>query len=73
MFWAASIGFLGALASVAFGEGIRLVELALTGRSGRLVPVATQLPRWGRILIPIFGGAIVSLVLHFGRFRLAAP
>lgn len=72
VFWAASIGLLGALASVAFREGIRVFEVALTGRSGSLVLVATLLPWWARILVPVCGGLIAGLVMHFGSRALQA-
>src|SRR5665213_2940031 len=66
VFWAASIGFLGALASVAFREGIRLFELALTGNNGSLVLVASLLPWWARILVPVFGGLVAGLIMYYG-------
>src|SRR5579859_838971 len=37
LFWAALVGFAGALASVAFREGIRLLEILFTGQSISLV------------------------------------
>src|SRR5271169_3237072 len=72
VFWAASIGFLGALASVAFREGARLFELALTGHSGSLVLVATLIPRWQRIVVPVVGGLAAGLVMHYGARALQA-
>jgi CIC family chloride channel protein len=72
VFWAATIGLLGALASVAFREGIRLIELALTGRTGSLVLVATELPWWSRILVPVLGGLSAGLVIHVGGRLLKA-
>ncbi len=72
VFWAASIGFLGALASVAFREGIRLFELALTGRVGGLVLAARLIPWWERILVPVIGGLLAGLVMHYGSRALQA-
>ncbi len=46
IFWAALTGFCGALASVAFREGIRLFEHLLTGESSGLVMAAAALPKW---------------------------
>ena len=72
VFWAASIGFLGALTSVAFREGIRLFELAFTGHTGSLVLTATLIPWWQRILVPVAGGLAAGLVMHFGARALQA-
>ncbi len=72
IFWAASIGILGALAAVAFREGIRLFELALTGRVGGLVLAASLIPWWERILVPVVGGLLAGLVMHYGARALQA-
>ncbi len=72
VFWAASIGFLGALASVAFRMGIRLFELALTGHAGSLVLIAALIPWWQRILVPVAGGLAAGLVMHYGARALQA-
>ncbi len=72
VFWAASIGILGALAGVAFREGIRLFELALTGRVGGLVLAASLIPWWERILVPVLGGLLAGLVMHYGARALQA-
>ncbi len=72
VFWAASIGFLGALASVAFRMAIRLFELALTGHAGSLVLIAALIPWWQRILVPVAGGLAAGLVMHYGARALQA-
>jgi len=72
VFWAASIGFLGALAAVAFREGIRLFELALTGHVGGLVLSASLIPWWERIFVPVIGGLLAGLVMHYGARALQA-
>lgn len=64
LFWAALVGFCGALASVAFREGIRLLEVLFTGQSISLVHAAADLRWWHRALIPALGGALAGLVLH---------
>jgi chloride channel protein, CIC family len=71
VFWAALVGFGGALASVVFREGIRLIELLLTGRSGSLVQVASGMPWWLRIVTPVVGGAFAGAVLYFSSRTLA--
>jgi len=66
VFWAALTGFLGALASVAFREGIRLFARLMTGASGGMVEAAADLPAWHRVIVPVAGGVAAGLVLHGG-------
>jgi CIC family chloride channel protein len=66
VFWAALVGFTGALASVAFREGTRALELLFTGRTSGLVSAATGLVWWHRLLVPTLGGCIAGLILHWG-------
>ena len=66
VFWAALTGFLGALASVAFREGIRFFEWLLTGQTAGLVHTASELQGWHRALTPVIGGIAAGLVLHYG-------
>jgi chloride channel protein, CIC family len=65
IFWAALVGFCGAVASVAFREAIRLLELRFTGQSEGLVSGATHLVWWRRALVPALGGVLAGSVLHF--------
>jgi CIC family chloride channel protein len=64
VFWAALIGVCGALSSVVFREGIRLLELVFTGQSMSLVHAAANLVWWHRALVPVIGGVLAGLVLH---------
>jgi CIC family chloride channel protein len=64
IFWAALIGILGALASVAFREGAHLLERLFTGQSQSLVTAASSLVWWHRALVPIVGGALAGFILH---------
>jgi CIC family chloride channel protein len=73
VFWAALVGVCGALASVAFRESIRLLELAFTGRSGGLVEAAAALLWWHRMLVPLAGGLLAGFVLHLAGRALASP
>ena len=66
VFWAALTGFLGALASVAFREGIRLFEWLVTGQTAGLVRTASELHGWHRAITPVIGGIAAGLVLHYG-------
>src|SRR5262245_47454987 len=66
VFWAALIGICGALTSVAFREGVRLLETLFTGQSQSLVHAASDLVWWHRALVPPVGGLLAGLVLHLG-------
>jgi CIC family chloride channel protein len=73
VFWAALVGIAGALASVVFREGLRLLELLFTGQSTSLVHAASQLVWWRRMLLPLFGGILAGLVLHLAGRVLTSP
>ncbi len=64
LFWAALVGFCGALASVAFREGIRLFEVIFTGQSISLVHAASGLVWWHRAVLPLIGGVLAGFVLQ---------
>ena len=64
VFWAALVGICGALASVAFREGIRLLEVIFTGQALGLVYGASKLVWWHRALVPVIGGALSGWVLY---------
>ena len=64
VFWAALVGFCGALASVLFREGIHLLEFTFTGQTMGLVHAASDLIWWHRAIVPLFGGLLAGLVLH---------
>jgi len=65
VFWAALIGICGAFSSVAFREGVRLLERLSTGQSQSLVSAASDLLWWHRAALPVVGGLLAGLVLHF--------
>jgi CIC family chloride channel protein len=64
VFWAAMVGVCGALASVAFREGIRLLELVFTGQTTGLVYGASRLVWWHRAVVPMIGGVLSGWVLY---------
>jgi CIC family chloride channel protein len=72
VFWAALIGIGGALGSVAFREGVRALELLMTGQSQSLVRAASGLAWWHRALVPVAGGLLAGLVLYFARRALTS-
>jgi chloride channel protein, CIC family len=69
VFWAALVGFMGALSSVAFREGTRLLELIFTGQSQSLVEAASRLVWWHRASVPIVGGLLAGSILWWGGRR----
>jgi len=74
IFWAALTGFLGALASVAFREGSRLLERLFTGQNTPgLVDAAIELVWWHRMVIPVAGGVLAGLILHWAGRVLTVP
>jgi H+/Cl- antiporter ClcA len=66
LLWAGLIGFCGALVTIGFREAIELIEFVVTGETGSLVQVATDLPLWRRLLTPALGGCLAGLILHYG-------
>ena len=70
VFWAALVGFCGALSSVVFREGIRLLELVFTGQTQSLVSAAARLAWWHRLAVPVIGGLLAGATLYWsGRTR----
>src|SRR5690606_25229337 len=61
--WAALVGVLGALSTIAFHEGMHLLQSLATGQSGSIVGVTKSLPWYGRLLFPAAGGVIAGLLL----------
>jgi len=66
VFWAALIGIAGALASVAFREGIHVFEWMITGRPEALVEAAMDCWRTTRHRTPIVGALAAGLVIQYG-------
>ncbi|MCE0499035.1 MAG: ClcB-like voltage-gated chloride channel protein [Methylacidiphilales bacterium] len=62
-FWAAIVGLLGALSSVAFREALDHLQRALLRGDASLVAGAIPLPGWERLLIPTAGGLIAGAIL----------
>jgi CIC family chloride channel protein len=65
--WAAVLGFTGALATIAFREGIHGVQILLSEHSKSLVETARSLPAWERLILPAGGGVVAGLILQAGR------
>lgn len=61
--WAAAVGFLGALATIAFRDGLRGLQWLFVGHSGSFVEIARSLPWQVRVFLPAFGGLVAGLFL----------
>ena len=60
LMWAALVGFVGALATLLFRDGLTLLQALLFGRSGSSVDIATALPWQARLLTPCAGGLLAG-------------
>ncbi len=69
LLWAALIGVIGALATVAFHEGMAFTESLATGHPGSLVRAAEALAPWRRVITPALGGIAAGLFLWLGAAR----
>ena len=67
LIWAALVGFVGALATIAFRESIRGLEWFATRHTGGLVAIAEVLPWYLRIVFPAVGGVVAGLLLQLSR------
>jgi len=70
LLWAAVVGFVGAVATIAFREAIAAIQFLAVGHSSSLVEMAETVPVYVRIVLPVVGGAVAGLLLQFsGRFN----
>src|SRR5690554_5100058 len=61
--WAVVVGMLAAFTTIAFHQGMRLIQHLVTGTSGSIVAVTTSLPWYGRLLFPAAGGLVAGILL----------
>jgi CIC family chloride channel protein len=71
LIWAGIVGFCGGACSVGYRIATTFVHKILTGNSAPgLVESFTELPLWGRLIIPAMGGLIAGAIMQFGsRFH----
>lgn len=71
LIWAGVIGFCGAACSIGYRLATGFIHKILTGNTAPgLVESFTQLPLWGRLLVPAIGGLIAGAIIQFGaRFH----
>lgn len=67
LLWAALAGLVGALATIAFREGLAGMQWLLVGHSGSFVEMATQLPWYLRVVLPCAGGLAAGVFLVLAR------
>lgn len=67
LIWAVVCGLLGASATVLFREGIHWSQIAMVGRSGSFVAMATALPWYWRVALPALGGVLAGCVLALAK------
>lgn len=63
LIWSVIVGIGGAFATVAFRQGVELIQLALSGGSGSFVDMAKRLPWYVRFWLPGAGGFLAGCVL----------
>jgi len=62
-----AIGFIGAVAAIAFREAIAGLQWLFVGRSSSFVDMAESVPWYGRIVLPALGGVVAGLLLQLSR------
>jgi CIC family chloride channel protein len=67
LLWASIVGVAGALATIAFREGISGLQYLIVGHSGSLVDMATHLPWYIRFVTPAVGGLAAGCFLLLAR------
>src|SRR3546814_10097702 len=71
--WAALVGVLGAFSTMAFHDGIHLLQRLFTQHPGSIVDVTRALPWYGKLLVPMCGGvAAGALLWAAARFHAGA-
>ncbi|WP_133648631.1 ClcB-like voltage-gated chloride channel protein [Paraburkholderia flava] len=67
LLWSVVVGVAGAFATMAFREGIALLQRAISGEPGSFVEMARRLPWTVRIVLPAAGGLIAGVFLLIAR------
>ncbi|AYZ65323.1 voltage-gated chloride channel ClcB [Burkholderia multivorans] len=63
LIWSVIVGIGGAFATIAFREGIEVVQRVVSGHSGSFVQMAKRLPWYVRFWLPAAGGFLAGCVL----------
>jgi CIC family chloride channel protein len=67
LLWAALAGLVGALATIAFRDGLAAMQWLLVGHSGSFVEMAAALPWYTRVILPCAGGVAAGGFLVLAR------
>ena len=67
LLWAVAVGFLGAIATIAFREAIAALQFLAVGHSSSLVEMAETVPLYERLVLPAVGGVVAGLLLQLSR------
>jgi chloride channel protein, CIC family len=67
LLWAALAGLIGALATMAFRDGLAAMQRLLVGHSGSFTEMASALPWPMRVLLPCAGGVVAGCFLVLAR------
>jgi CIC family chloride channel protein len=65
--WAVIVGVAGAFATIAFREGIALLQRMISGSEGSFVDMARRMPWTMRIWLPAAGGLVAGCLLLIAR------
>jgi chloride channel protein, CIC family len=67
LFWAALIGFLGALAAEIFRRTSDIIHFLATGSDSEIISSFAQLPLWQKLAVPTLGGLLAGVTLWVGN------
>src|ERR1700740_1130608 len=67
LFWAAAIGFFGALAAESFRKATDFLQFLGTGHLSSIITSFEDLPLWQRFLVPTVGGTLEGFCIFFGN------
>jgi CIC family chloride channel protein len=67
LLWSALAGLVGALATIAFRDGLAAMQYLLVGHSGSFVEMAAALPWYLRVILPCCGGLAAGCFLLLAR------
>ncbi|MBN3820815.1 chloride channel protein, partial [Paraburkholderia sp. Se-20369] len=67
LIWSVIVGIGGAFATIAFREGIELMQRLISGHSGSFVEMAKRMPWYVRFWMPAAGGFLAGGVLLFAN------
>ena len=72
LFWAAAIGFFGALAAESFRKATQFLQFLGTGHLSSIITSFEDLPLWQRFVVPTAGGLLAGAAFPAGTAVAAA-